>query len=130
MRCYLDSSALAKLVIQEPESHDLRVVLKRSRLMLTSAISDTELRRAAQRISQSAIDATPRVMSIVAQREVTRDLLLSAARIQPAHLRTLDAIHLATAVDLASELDSFITYDNKLAEAAISAGLRVEQPGW
>lgn len=130
MRCYLDSSALAKLVIQEPESHDLRVFLKRSRLMLTSAISDTELRRAAQRISQSAIDATPRVMSIVAQREVTRDLLLSAARIQPAHLRTLDAIHLATAVDLASELDSFITYDNKLAEAAISAGLRVEQPGW
>lgn len=68
-------------------------------------------------------------MSIVAQMDVTRDLLSAAARIQPAHLRTLEAIHLATAMELASELDSFITYDNKLAEAAVLAGLRVDQPG-
>lgn len=129
MRCYLDSSALAKLVIREPESHALRTFLTQSRLMVTSAISGTEIRRAAQRISQAAVDATPRVMSIVAQMDVTRDLLSAAARIQPAHLRTLDAIHLATAMELASELDSFITYDNKLAEAAVLAGLRVDQPG-
>jgi len=129
MRCYLDSSALAKLVIREPESHDLRSFLKSSHLMLTSAISDTELRRAAQRVSQAAINATPRVMAMVAQMEVTRDLLSAAARVQPEHLRTLDAIHLATALDLASELDSFVTYDNKLAEAAMLAGLRVDQPG-
>ena len=129
MRCYLDSSALAKLVIREPESHDLRSFLKSSHLMLTSAISDTELRRAAQRVSQAAINATPLVMAMVAQMEVTRDLLSAAARVQPEHLRTLDAIHLATALDLASELDSFVTYDNKLAEAAMLAGLRVDQPG-
>lgn len=61
--------------------------------------------------------------------DVTRDLLLAAAKVQPAHLRTLDAIHLATAMDLSSELDSFITYNIKLAEAAVLAGLRVEQPG-
>lgn len=97
--------------------------------MVTSVISATEIRRAAQRISQAAVDATPRVMSIVAQMDVTRDLLSAAARVQPAHIRTLDAIHLATAVDLAAELDWFITYDNKLAEAAMMAGLRVEQPG-
>ena len=129
MRCYIDSSALAKLVIREPESHELRNFLKRSRLMVTSAISETEIRRAARRISQSALDATPRVMSIVAQMEVTRDLLSVAAKVQPTHLRTLDAIHLATAMDLASELDSFVTYDIKLAEAAAAAGLRVDQPG-
>jgi len=129
MRCYLDSSALAKLVVREPESHDLRHFLTQSRLMVTSVISATEIRRAAQRISNAAVEATPRVMSIVAQMDVTRDLLLAAAKVQPAHLRTLDAIHLATAMDLASELDSFITYDNKLAEAAVLAGLHVEQPG-
>ena len=129
MRCYLDSSALAKLVVREPESHDLRHFLTQSRLMVTSVISATEIRRAAQRISNVAVEATPRVMSIVAQMDVTRDLLLAAAKVQPAHLRTLDAIHLATAMDLSSELDSFITYNIKLAEAAVLAGLRVEQPG-
>lgn len=129
MRCYLDSSALAKLVVREPESHDLRHFLTQSRLMVTSVISATEIRRAAQRISNAAVEATPRVMSIVAQMDVTRDLLLAAAKVQPAHLRTLDAIHLATAMDLSSELDSFITYNIKLAEAAVLAGLRVEQPG-
>lgn len=129
MRCYLDSSALAKLVIGEPESHDLRVFLKSAGLMVTSAISETELRRAALRVSKSAVDAAPRVLSVVAQMEVSREILSAAARVQPAQLRTLDAIHLATALELLPEIDTFVTYDNKLADAAESAGMNVAQPG-
>jgi hypothetical protein len=129
VRCYLDSSALAKLVIREPESHALRTFLKRAQLMATSAISETELRRAVARVAPGAHDAAPRVLSVVAQMEVSREVLAAASRVEPAQLRTLDAIHLATALEIASELDTFITYDRKLSDAAVAAGLRVAQPG-
>lgn len=129
MRCYLDSSALAKLVIREPESHALRTFLKRSEMMLSSAIAETELLRAARRISDQTVKAAPRVLSVVALMEVSREILSSASLLEPASLRTLDSIHLATALELADELDSFVTYDFKLAEAARSAGLPVAQPG-
>ena len=129
MRCYLDSSALAKLVIREPESHALRTFLKRSEMMLSSAIAETELLRAARRISDQTVKAAPRVLSVVALMEVSREILSSASLLEPASLRTLDSIHLATALELADELDSFVTYDFKLAEAARSAGLPVSQPG-
>ncbi len=129
MRCYLDSSALAKLVIREAESHALRTFLKRSEMMLSSAIAETELLRAARRISDQTVKAAPRVLSVVALMEVSREILSSASLLEPASLRTLDSIHLATALELADELDSFVTYDFKLAEAARSAGLPVAQPG-
>ena len=129
MRCYLDSSALAKLVIREPESHALRTFLKRSEMMLSSAIAETELLRAARRISDQTVKAAPRMLSVVALMEVSREILSSASLLEPASLRTLDSIHLATALELADELDSFVTYDFKLAEAARSAGLPVAQPG-
>ena len=129
MRCYLDSSALAKLVIREPESHALRTFLKRSEMMLSSAIAETELLRAARRISEQTVNAAPRMLSVVALMEVSREILSSASLLEPASLRTLDSIHLATALELADELDSFVTYDFKLAEAARSAGLPVAQPG-
>jgi len=61
--------------------------------------------------------------------EVSRDVLAAAARVKPAQLRTLDAIHLATALEIATELDTFITYDGKLSDAAQAAGLQVTQPG-
>lgn len=61
--------------------------------------------------------------------EVSRDILSAASLLEPASLRTMDSIHLATAVELADELDSFVTYDLKLAKAARSAGLLVVQPG-
>ncbi len=97
--------------------------------MLSSAIAETELLRAARRISDQTVKAAPRVLSVVALMEVSREILSSASLLEPASLRTLDSIHLATALELADELDSFVTYDFKLAEAARSAGLPVAQPG-
>jgi predicted nucleic acid-binding protein len=55
-------------------------------------------------------------------------VLSSAASVEPPELGTLDAIHLATALPLAAELDAFVTYDRQLARAARGAGLRVESP--
>ena len=129
MRCYLDSSALAKLVLQEPETLKLREFLKGSTLRLTSAISEVELRRAAARGPSQSDVAARRVLSVVSQIDVSRDVVQGAASVGPTTLRSLDAIHLATALLVASDLDVFVTYDARLGEAAAGAGLSVQQPG-
>ena len=129
MRCYLDSTALAKLVLRERESPNLREYLKKSTMMLTSAISEVELCRAAARGPAGAGIAARRVLTVVSQVGVTRDVLKSAATAMPTTLKSLDAIHLATALLVASDLDVFVTYDSRLGAAAISAGLTVVQPG-
>ena len=129
MRCYLDSSALAKLVLRERETTSLREYLKKSTMRLTSAISEVELRRAAVRASANADVAARRVLSVVTQVEVTRDVLKGAATVIPTTLKSLDALHLATALLVASDLDVFVTYDSQLGAAAAIAGFVVAQPG-
>ena len=129
MRCYLDSSALAKLVLQEPETLKLREFLKGSTLRLTSAISEVELRRAAARGPSQSDVAARRVLSVVSQIDVSRDVVQGAASVGPTTLRSLDAIHLATALLVATDLDVFVTYNARLGEAAAGAGLSVAQPG-
>ncbi len=129
MRCYLDSSALAKLVLRERETTSLREYLKKSTMRLTSAISEVELRRAAARVDANADVAVRRVLSVVTQVEVTRDVLKGAATIMPTTLKSLDALHLATALLVASDLDVFVTYDSQLGAAAATAGFVVVQPG-
>jgi predicted nucleic acid-binding protein len=61
--------------------------------------------------------------------DIDRPVIELAARLQPATLRTLDAIHVASAMQLGSELRSFVTYDQRLADAARAAGLTVVSPG-
>jgi predicted nucleic acid-binding protein len=61
--------------------------------------------------------------------ELDEDIARVAAAMGPATLRTLDALHLATAAALASDLDAFVTYDDRLAEAARAIGLPVLRPG-
>ncbi|MDA2956196.1 MAG: type II toxin-antitoxin system VapC family toxin [Actinomycetota bacterium] len=129
MRCYLDSSALAKLVLRERETTSLREYLKKSTMRLTSAISEVELRRAAARANSNADVAARRVLSVVTQVEVTRDVLKGAATVMPTTLKSLDALHLATALLVASDLDVFVTYDPQLGAAAATAGFVVVQPG-
>lgn len=133
MRCYLDSSALAKLVLRERETSSLRGYLKKSTMRLTSAISEVELRRAVARADANANAnadvAAQRVLSVVAQVEVTRDVLKGAATVMPTTLKSLDALHLATALLVASDLDVFVTYDSQLGAAAATAGFVVVQPG-
>jgi predicted nucleic acid-binding protein len=118
-------------VLPEPESAALDAELDDGPRVVTSVIGLVETRRAA-----GAADADPEVLTILESVlekatviEVTRAIGELAARVKPALLRSLDAVHLATALTLGKELDAFVVYDHRLAEAAHEAGLPVRTPG-
>jgi len=127
---YLDSSALVKLVVFEPESAALRVFLKGYAARLSSGLAEVEVPRALRRAGYGAAEQRRAVelLARIALVDVDRAILRAAAAIAPANLRSLDAIHLATALSLGQDLAGIITYDQRLAEAAISADLEVWAP--
>ena len=127
---YLDSSALLKLAVREGETSALQAYLARCEGVVASRLAAVECRRAARRASP------PRVLQAVEQGveavyllEITPAILDRAASIDPRLLRTLDAIHLATAVSVGDSGLELVAYDARLAEAARLAGLTVVQPG-
>ena len=126
---YLDASALAKLVVAEAETSALENDAAHRAGLLTSRLGAAELRRAAARVGRrDVLQQVEDVLDAVVLIEVSPAVLDRAGRLAPAGLRTLDAIHLATALTLPfADLD-FITYDHRLAGAARDAGLRVRQP--
>ncbi len=128
------------LVIEEIETKALRDFLaahERDR-MVTSALVRTELRRAVLRLSdRQELDADQEVAAIREVEVLLRrvdlvrigaDVLDRAGYLPPPPLRSLDAIHLATALALGPRLDAVVVYDSRLAAAARDAGLRVESP--
>lgn len=127
---YLDTSALVKLVVREAESEALQVWIRESAaaVMATSTLAGVELRRASRRHSQAAADVAEELLSSVDQIAMTPDLLREAAAVEPSVLRSLDAIHLATARRIGSSLSVFVAYDLRLIAAAEAAGLSVAQP--
>ena len=125
---YLDSSAIVKLAVQEPESAALRRYLRRRRPLLSSALARAEVLRALLPAGDAAV---ARGQDVLARLELVRvnDRVLSAAgALEPADLRTLDAIHLATAGQLGRELGAVVTYDERMAAAAKRLGQRVAIP--
>jgi uncharacterized protein len=130
MQIYVDTSALVKLVVVEAESATLRNYFAdfRSDTQFTAALARTELLRAvARQGSNDVIDNARLALTKLDLVAVTNTLLDAAATIRPRELRTLDAIHLAAA-RTAPELRALVTYDNRLAEAAATAGLAVVTP--
>ncbi len=126
---YLDPSAIVKLVIAEREHEDLRRYLDAGSRFATSLLAVTEVGRSVGRVapgSDGAIAATFRGITVLS---IDRRVIDHAARLGPVALRTLDAIHLASAMQLGPELRSFVTYDRRLAAAARDAGLPVASPG-
>ena len=127
---YLDSSALVKLVVAEPESTALMERLRRWPGRVSSALTLTELPRALRR---AGFGATARrrareVLARMALIDVDRRILTAAAGLEPRDLRTLDAIHLATALAVREDLDAIVTYDRRLRLAAEGAHLEVVAP--
>ena len=123
----LDSSALVKLVLDEPESAALETWLS-GRAPLTPTASDlarVELVRAVARSDPAGVPIARALLAGVDLVPITRDLLESAADLIPPSLRSLDALHLATAMSLGPALDAFVVYDERLAQAAADAGLPV-----
>jgi predicted nucleic acid-binding protein len=127
---YLDSSALVKLVVLEPESAALREVLKGHAARLSSGLAEVEVPRALRRAGYGAAEQrrAGELLARIALVDVDRAILRAAAAIAPSNLRSLDAIHLATALSLGQDLAGIITYDQRLAEAAISVDLEVWAP--
>ena len=129
---YLDSSALVKLVVVEDETPALSDYLDRERgvPVVTSTLTRVELARAARRTSQDHSAAVARVLSSVDQVPLSRTLLDEAGRLDPTILRSHDAIHLASAQRIATDLTAFVAYDTRLLEAAAQADLPTATPGW
>jgi predicted nucleic acid-binding protein len=128
---YCDSSALVKLVVEEAESEALDDWLSSQRgVQLTSSIiARTEVVLAVARYGDKWTAAANDLLATVAVVELDVDLADEAARMGSPGLRTLDALHLASALRIAQAITAFVVYDHRLAEAARSQGLRVVAPG-
>jgi len=125
---YLDSSAIVKLVLQEPESAALRRHLRRTVDTATSGLAWAEVPRAVRRSEPSALRLVQPVLDRMLGVAVTAEIVAHAAGLDPVELRTLDAIHLVSAASLGSELALIVTYDAPMAAAAAARGLPVVSP--
>lgn len=129
MAVYVDTSALVKLVVREPESDALVAWAATEAAQAVSAdLARTELVRAVRRSNPQQAERAREVLDSVTLLALTPEILESAGRLEPAGLRTLDAVHLAAALALGDDLDAIITYDERLAEAARSHGVHVLAP--
>lgn len=123
---YLDASALVKLMLDERESGALRDAIRTVDLV-TSEIGSVELHRVARR-RELPLDAASRVAESVLMLSADSLVLHEAGQLSPPAMRTLDAIHLATAMRVRGELAMFVCYDQCLAAAAAGHGLPVVAP--
>ena len=130
---YMDTSALVKLIVQEAESENLRRWLADAQEHdhVTSAVGRVELMRTALRSGDGEIVANAeRILGedldILA---VTDEVIEMAETIGPESLRSLDAIHLASAVQLGDALTAVVAYDNRLIEGCRNLDYPVESPG-
>lgn len=127
---YLDSSALMKLVRAEAETAALQtwLNLRPEVSVITSELGRVEVLRAARRAGEAASAQARIVMGDIDLVPLNRGVRDLACEIGEPLLRTLDALHLASAVLFREDLTAFVAYDHRLADAALSEGLPVEVP--
>ena len=127
---YVDSSALLKLVVSEGETAALEADLATRDGLVTSSIAVVECHRAARRAGDRRIlQRTELVLESVYLLDLTAVVLERASTLRPVAIRSLDAIHLASALSVDERDMEVITYDDRMADAARANGLRVQQPG-
>ncbi|MGH3715730.1 MAG: type II toxin-antitoxin system VapC family toxin [Micromonosporaceae bacterium] len=127
---YLDSSAIIKLALEETESAALRSYLEsRDELpQLTSDLAMVEVPRAVSRSQPLGLTAAYAALQRMEKVPISPSVLMSAASLPPLTLRSLDAIHLSSALAYYRDLTAFVTYDKKLLEAATFHDLPVASP--
>ena len=128
---YLDTSAFVKLVWAEPETDALGRFLTRrpASSLVSSSLLTVETRRAVQREDPSALSRADILLTRIGRIGMTASIVESASRLPERSLRSLDAIHLATALLLRADLDAVVTYDKRLAAVAEAHDLPVDSPG-
>ncbi len=127
---YLDSAAIVKLVHAESESQALRDWLdERAEVgWISSVLAEIESSRALARHAPAAVARLHLVLDLVNLIDLDAGTRILAQTVKPPTVRSLDAIHLATALRVEPRLTSFVTYDKRLADAARVAGLTVDAP--
>lgn len=129
MAYYLDTSAAVKLIVAEAGSVALRSWLNGSETEIVSSdLLRTELLRATRRGAPERMQRARAVLDAVILLSLPSATFERAADLDPESLRSLDALHLAAALELGDELNGIITYDNRLAEAARARGIEVIAP--
>lgn len=129
---YLDTAALVKLIRREPESDALADWLdaRPGMLWVSSALIEVELPRALRRTEPGLLGDVPATVARVARYDIDPVVRAAAAAYPDPDLRSLDAIHLATARGVfGHRLAAFVTYDRRLLAAAAASGLPIESPG-
>jgi uncharacterized protein len=127
---YLDSAAVVKLVHAEPEAPALRAWLEERAETgwISSVLTEIESFRALARYAPDTVGRLPAVLDQINLIGLDPPIRILAATIRPATVRSLDAIHLGTALHNRGTLTAFVTYDNRLLDAARTAGLPVHSP--
>ena len=127
---YLDSSALVKLAVAEPESPGLLswLAAQPNLVRVASSVIRVEVPRAVWRAEPSALPESYLVLRRTTEIELTDEVLSKAASVRPVTLRAVEAIHLASALVLRRQLTSFVSYDRRLLAAAKEAGLPTASP--
>lgn len=125
---YLDSSAIVKLAVAEPESAALRRYLRRRRPLVSSGLARTEVARSVLPLGPLALARGLEALRRLELVRVSDRILAEAGTIPPPEVRSLDAIHLATMRQLGSSLFQVVIYDQRLSAAAAALGFRVLAP--
>jgi predicted nucleic acid-binding protein len=127
---YLDSSALVKLALTEPESAALIEYLseRADQAMVSSALHRTEVLRAIWQAEPGALTRGVRLVRRVGRVALSNEVLDNAATLPPQRLGPTDAIHLASALAIRRDLSAFVAYDKRLLDAAAEAGLPIASP--
>jgi predicted nucleic acid-binding protein len=125
---YVDSSAIVKLVVREPESAALRRYLRSRCPLVASAIARTEVLRALIPLGDEALRRGRQVLRTIELARISDRVLDASGVLPPAELRSLDAVHLATAAQLGASMAGIVTYDERMVAAAEAAGFAVASP--
>nr|WP_232327950.1 type II toxin-antitoxin system VapC family toxin [Kibdelosporangium sp. MJ126-NF4]CTQ93264.1 FIG00817050: hypothetical protein [Kibdelosporangium sp. MJ126-NF4] len=130
----MDTCAIIKLIRPEAESAALATWLneRSAEVVVTSELAEVEVPRALRRNSPAQLAAMPAILAKVNRVEMDASVRVTAGAYPDPYLRSLDAVHLATADTLVASgknVEAFVTYDKRLAEAATAAGHKVVAPG-
>ena len=127
---YFDTSALVKLVFDETESAALAewLTVRADVPKVSSDLSTIELLRTCRRVDEDAVEGANLLLGGIDLLPMDRAIVEKAATLVPTELRSLDAIHLASALSVKASLTALVAYDVRLCSAAAQAGLEVVSP--
>ena len=129
MAHYLDTGALVKLVVAQPETAALRAwLVEQSEPYVSCDLARTELLRIMREVAPNRVAMARLVLDSLVLTEVTADIFEAAGRLDTGVMNCRDAVHLAAALDLGDDLDSLVTYNDRLASGARSYGVPVTAP--